>query len=724
MDAKDTRYYEFGDFRLDTRRRILLKDGEPVNLSGRIYDLLLIMVQNEGRILEHDELLDKVWEGMFVEQSNLKKSVSALRQVLGEQPNESLYVKTIPRRGYSFVSPVRAVNDDAEITTYRQTEREVIYEEFEEIDDEPVTKQLAAPETRSFQRPVLYGLGIVLILSAVGAGAWTYFAKQPMRFSVENVRITRLTTEGNAANPVVSSDGNYIVYAAADDKGSHLRIKQLVTGKTTTLFSLPKASYWASAFSPDGNFVYFFSKNWTEPEKSGLYKVSFLGGEANRISTAVGGGLVVSPDGKSLALARDNERREPEIIAMDDEGKNERRIAGYPEQVRIWSLNFAPDGTSLLAAFRKQVSTEKMQFYLSQISLADGSETPVIRENPTLIQQAIWVPDKQSVLLTMRQPNADITQIWQYFPSGGDMRRVTNDDYSYRTLKISKDGKSLFSTVETRISGIWMSREKPDDFGLITNGVQLLDRVLWTRDGRLVVCGVEGGAESIWIMAADGSGKRAVTDGKDGIWLQPTMSSDGQSVVFTSSRSGTPQIWRIGLDGQNLTQLTNSDTMVSIGQLLSDNKTVVYQKYMRPGGWLVVRQGPDGDVQPITDVEAGGWSISPDEKLLAYGATDTKTSKEAVFIKSLETGSVLASFSADIDRSLGWTRDSKAVVYDTKKNGASELYLQPIDNSPVRWITDFRNDSIFWFDFSSDGHRLAIVRGKQPTDVVVIKEEN
>jgi len=726
MDANDTRYYDFGDFRLDTRRRTLLKNGDPVNLSGRIYDLLLIMVQNEGRILEHDELLDKVWDGMFVEQSNLKKSVSALRQVLGEQPNESLYVKTIPRRGYSFVSPVRAVSDDhgAETTTYRQTTREVTYEEIEEIDDEPVIKQLAAPQTRSFRRPVLFGLGIVLLLTAVGAGAWSYFAKRPMRFSVENVRISRLTTEGNAANPVVSSDGNYIVHTAVDDKGSHLRIKQLITGKTTTLFSLPKASYWASAFSPDGNFVYFFSKNWAEPEKSGLYKVSFLGGEANRISTAVGGGLVVSPDGKCVAFSRDNERREPEIIAVDNEGKNERRVAGYPEQVRIWSLNFAPDGASLLTAFRKQVSAEKMQFYLSEVSLADGSETPVIRENSTLIQQAIWVPDRQSVLLTMRQPNADITQIWQYFPSGGDMRRVTNDDYSYRTLKISNDGKSLFSTVETRISGIWMSKEKPDDFGLITNGVQFLDRVLWTRDGRLVVCGVEGGAESLWIMAADGSGKKAVTDGKDGIWLQPTMSNDGQSVVFTSSRSGTPQIWRIGLDGQNLTQLTASDTMVSIGQLLSDNKTVVYQKYIRPKGWLVVKQGPDGDVLPITDVETGGWSVSPDEKLLAYGATDPQTSKEAVFIKSLETGSVIASFPADIDRSLGWTRDGKAVVYDTAKNGASELYLQPIDGSAARWITDFRNDSIFWFDFSSDGQRLAIVRGKQPTDLVMIKEEN
>lgn len=73
METNIARYYEFGDFKLDSRRRILLKNGEKIPLSSRIFDLLLVVVQNEGRILEHNELLDAVWEGMFVEQSNLKK---------------------------------------------------------------------------------------------------------------------------------------------------------------------------------------------------------------------------------------------------------------------------------------------------------------------------------------------------------------------------------------------------------------------------------------------------------------------------------------------------------------------------------------------------------------------------------------------------------------------------------------------------------------------------
>src|SRR5687767_2555140 len=101
MEEKKIRYYEFGEFRLDAKRRILSKNGEPISLKGRNFDLLLVLLENDGLILDHEQLLDKVWGETFVEQSNLKKGISSLRQALGENANEGLYIKTIPRRGYS-----------------------------------------------------------------------------------------------------------------------------------------------------------------------------------------------------------------------------------------------------------------------------------------------------------------------------------------------------------------------------------------------------------------------------------------------------------------------------------------------------------------------------------------------------------------------------------------------------------------------------------------------
>ena len=69
--AENIRFYEFGEFRLDARKRILFRNDEPAPITPRIFDLLLVLVQNEGEILGHDTLLDKVWDGAFVEQSNL-----------------------------------------------------------------------------------------------------------------------------------------------------------------------------------------------------------------------------------------------------------------------------------------------------------------------------------------------------------------------------------------------------------------------------------------------------------------------------------------------------------------------------------------------------------------------------------------------------------------------------------------------------------------------------
>ena len=102
MTETKFRYFEFGEFRLDTHRRILQKNGTPIHLTPRSFDLLCVMVENAGRVLEHDELLDKVWEDTFVEQGNLKKTISALRHALGESPEASEFITTVPRKGYRF----------------------------------------------------------------------------------------------------------------------------------------------------------------------------------------------------------------------------------------------------------------------------------------------------------------------------------------------------------------------------------------------------------------------------------------------------------------------------------------------------------------------------------------------------------------------------------------------------------------------------------------------
>ncbi|HYK90817.1 MAG TPA: winged helix-turn-helix domain-containing protein [Acidobacteriota bacterium] len=112
MSAESGRYYEFGPFRIDAEKRLLLENGNPVPLAPKAFDLLLLLVRKRGELVEKDELLEKVWPNTFVEEANLSVNVSALRKILGEKASDHLYIVTVPGRGYRFVAEARVLPDN------------------------------------------------------------------------------------------------------------------------------------------------------------------------------------------------------------------------------------------------------------------------------------------------------------------------------------------------------------------------------------------------------------------------------------------------------------------------------------------------------------------------------------------------------------------------------------------------------------------------------------
>jgi DNA-binding winged helix-turn-helix (wHTH) protein len=112
MAADLTAFYEFGPFRLDPQARSLLRDGGHIPLTPRTFDTLLVLIRNRDRVVEKQELMDTLWPDSDVEENNLSQSISAVRKALGERPGEQRYIKTITRRGYRFVAPVREVASD------------------------------------------------------------------------------------------------------------------------------------------------------------------------------------------------------------------------------------------------------------------------------------------------------------------------------------------------------------------------------------------------------------------------------------------------------------------------------------------------------------------------------------------------------------------------------------------------------------------------------------
>jgi DNA-binding winged helix-turn-helix (wHTH) protein len=97
---------EFGPFVLDPSEHLLLRDGQPISLTPKVFDLLCVLIANSGHLVEKDQLLTELWSDSFVEEANLNRSVSVLRKVLGDHPGKQKYIETVPKLGYRFVAPV------------------------------------------------------------------------------------------------------------------------------------------------------------------------------------------------------------------------------------------------------------------------------------------------------------------------------------------------------------------------------------------------------------------------------------------------------------------------------------------------------------------------------------------------------------------------------------------------------------------------------------------
>jgi DNA-binding winged helix-turn-helix (wHTH) protein/TolB-like protein/Tfp pilus assembly protein PilF len=111
--GEETRFYDFGPFRVDASERLLLRNGAPIPLTPKVFDLLLLLMRNLGNVLSKDEIMSKLWPDTIVEENNLTVNMSALRKALNDDSSQPQYIETIPRRGYRFMAEVREVNAGA-----------------------------------------------------------------------------------------------------------------------------------------------------------------------------------------------------------------------------------------------------------------------------------------------------------------------------------------------------------------------------------------------------------------------------------------------------------------------------------------------------------------------------------------------------------------------------------------------------------------------------------
>ena len=151
MKEQNRKIYSFDDFQLDAGNRQLRRDDKPLPLPAKAFDLLLALVENNGRLVEKDELFRNVWQDQIVEESNLTVHISQIRKALGENKNKPRYIETVPGYGYRFAGNVSNLEDE-EIVIETETLSRITIEKEIEVQS-PKSKAQSLIAMNNGQRP-------------------------------------------------------------------------------------------------------------------------------------------------------------------------------------------------------------------------------------------------------------------------------------------------------------------------------------------------------------------------------------------------------------------------------------------------------------------------------------------------------------------------------------------------------------------------------------------
>jgi Tol biopolymer transport system component/DNA-binding winged helix-turn-helix (wHTH) protein len=744
MTEETRQIYEFDEFRIDPAKRQLLREGEVVPLYSKAFDLLLLLVESNGRDLSKDEILETIWPGQILEESNLTVNISAVRKALGEKAAQPRFLVTIPGRGYRFVARVREAD---EFLIQTQTISEITVEE-ETFEDEalatdsrhqrfptaatahqPVAGELTgrvSGSARLIKRPLLWaGLGatlVVLVLAVVLVARRVQTAASD-RF--QQIKIRQLTNDGRTVNAAISPDGKFFVFVWAGKEKSTLRLGQMSGEGPIELLPASDAVYEGLAFSPDGSSIYYVTDDSLQ-NKQTLYRLPVLGGVPVRLREGIGAFFAIAPDNKRVAFVRsDADAKTRNIVISDLDGGNESVALTLPvhRELMSRSLSWSPDGSTIaLGAGPDEKQTDLGIFLLH---LADHQLKSLSAPQWREIQSTVWLKDGSGIVAVAASTvTQESRQIWFISQPGGQTRRITNDLNSYDiSLSATTDANQIMAVAHQQMSNIWvapaedLSKANQITFGALNRGDGGLG-LDWTPDGRIVYASSVAQSKTIWIMDADGKNAKELTP-PGNYETTPGVTGDGHFLVFESNRSGANEIWRTNIDGTDPKRLTTCGRNYQPG-VAPDGKWVVYRSTCEaePGLWRVSIDG--GNPVRLTD-KSGSWpAVSPDSKFVACEFAATP-GKEQLAIFPIEGGSAQKLFEvprlANFRYGVRWTPDGKAITY---RDWGSGIWRQPVEGGASQRIEGLPDEKIYSYGWSRDGRTFAFTRGSEIRDIILL----
>jgi eukaryotic-like serine/threonine-protein kinase len=762
MSNQEKHFYEFGPFRLDPVKRRLLRDGEPVLLTPKAFDTLLELVRQSGRSIEKDDLMKKVWPDAIVEENNLNQNISTLRKSLGDSRLESHYIATIPGFGYRFVAEVKKAPfaepelvaegrgpspllieggpEAGETLQLEKTEEPEIDAErgnpvlslganldpFERAEarpgsnsDEPVSDSL-----KRFRRAAVLGL---LMIGVAGLSIWVYqkVTSGPAESGsgASEIEVTPLSRTGTIGIAAISRDGRHIAYSVREIGRESLWLRQVASSSAQQILPPAEVFYQGLTFSPDGNQVNFIQAEVNGPSRT-LYRMPALGGVPTKLIGDIDSVMSLSPDGSRMAFIRQS-GDESLLLIADADGSNQRELARRPRSDYFKIPAWSPDGREIACSTG---SGEPYDIHNSIVAvrLEDGSQRPLTAKKWAWTRWVEWLADGKGLLITARERHSTPDQIW-HISATGAARRLTSDSKFYFSISLTADSRTLLAVQTELLSDIWIAQDRElNQAQKITFGTGNFDNVCFTPDGRIVYPSQASGKMDIWMMNADGSNQKQLTAEAE-VNLHQSVTADGKYIVFASNRAGVFNIWRMNMDGSNPLQLTRGRGE-KFPHCSPDGKWVVYNcldcDQSHHSLWKIAIEG--GEPVQLTEADANHPAVSPDGKQIAYFTrAGSPNGRFKMAVMRFSGGRPEKLF--EIDKSLDplpfvhWHPGGKALTFSASRNGVCNIWMQPLDGSAARQISNFKIDGKLQFDWSADGRQLAFSRRFWTADLALLK---
>lgn len=725
--SEPQRFFEFDNFLLDAQQRMLLRDGEPVDLTPKVFDVLFELVQSGGRVVEKKELMDKIWPDSFVEEANLTQHVSILRKKLG-QGAEQRYILTVPGRGYRFVAQTQSWDDDAIVTVRERVRSRISIGKS----DEPIEGEIASVVPPALVRAtkekrsqpwawIAIGFGIILI-GIVGLVLWKTLRHPARPFT--NIRLSRFTTNGKVASAAISPNGKQVAYAEADAGQQTLWVRQVATANAGVVVTGPtQLRISGLTFSPDNDYIYYVAAPLNSP--STLYRIPALGGKPSPLVEDIDSPPTFSPDGKQIAYVRGYpDAQESALLIANVDGSGERRLSTlrFPQFSFTFgpAPSWSPDGRRIACSV--SLANDQGEYQeLYEVDLANGQPKAITNRKWRRVYRMAWLTDGSGLMVSAADPETTLLQVWQVDYPSGEPRRITNDLNDYVGLTLTADSQTSAVVQTDQEANVWVSPtiEGHNAVQITSNNYDGLAGLAWTPDGRLLYTSARNATNDIWMVDAQGKQKSQLTE-NSGDNTAPASSPDGKTIVFVSTRDGKQHLWRMDADGGRVQRATDGKQDVS-PVFSADGQWIIYRSYVTGNPNLFKLSVNGGAPIRLTEVISGAPAISPDGKTVACIQRPVALAKVKLALVPVDGNAARVFEPKDVPRHLimAWTSDGQSLVYIKNEGPVSNLWQLPLNGGEPKQITNFDSNSIFNFAISRDG-RLALTRGSEKSDVVLI----